>query len=612
MHAMQLFIPITKVDVEKRLVHGILSAESPDQAGEIMDYATGKPQFEKWIADTEARSGGKSKGNLRAMHTNIAAGKFTDIVFDDAAKTISGVAKVVDDNEWQKVLEGVYTGFSIGGSYANTWKDPKNPKLTRFTPVLSETSLVDNPCLGRATFEVVKADGTIQIMKFKTAVSATNPKETPVIDKDMLRKNAGKTIQQGWMTKDATFFPKRDDALDYDVDQEVIALEKAAEAEALKAGNIEKGISLPDGSFPISDKADLSKAIKTLRKETDVEKAKTLFQHLVKRAGELQLVDELPATLEMAVKKTPADFKKGLHEIGRIACLLQELTWLHDSMEFSIALGDADAAPTADAVKETIMTLANALRMIVEKETADLVAAPEAEVAEVMTLAADLSADDADAVKKFFGDKINEPLGKALDTAIAKAGARRSKADMELGKDLHSKMKGLQDHMDKGKDMMGDCMKLHKELGFDESDDENANDDEPGDKDKKTPKGKEDPKDDKDVEKAVADAVSKVMEEVNEKLSKASQDNADALTKALAEQAEKHASELAAVAAEKEDLGKRLKVLEDQPMPPKGVKVNLMNKAHESLKSETETVESLPKPVFAQSPADMRGAITRR
>ena len=49
------------------------------------------------------------------MHAPIAAGKLTDIAFDDDAKRITVAAKIVDDDEWRKVQEGVYTGFSQGG-----------------------------------------------------------------------------------------------------------------------------------------------------------------------------------------------------------------------------------------------------------------------------------------------------------------------------------------------------------------------------------------------------------------------------------------------------------------------------------------------------------------
>jgi hypothetical protein len=157
--ALAMFVPITKVDEEKRLVYGRITAESVDRSNEILDYAASKPHFEKWSQGFSDATGGKSKGNLRAMHKNVSAGKFTEIVFNDDAKEIHGVAKVVDDNEWQKVLEGVYTGFSIGGKYASRAPDAVEKGKTRYVALPGEVSLVDTPCLPIATFEFVKADG---------------------------------------------------------------------------------------------------------------------------------------------------------------------------------------------------------------------------------------------------------------------------------------------------------------------------------------------------------------------------------------------------------------------------------------------------------------------
>jgi hypothetical protein len=161
-----LFIPITKVDVARRLVYGTIAEEVPDKSGEIMDYETARPEFEAWSAEIARASSGKSAGNLRAMHGSVAAGRLDKIVFDDKEKRIGTVAKVVDDTEWNKVLEGVYTGFSMGGKYKKRWRDPKRPDLTRYTPEPMEVSLVDNPCIPSATFEVVKDDGTSELRKF--------------------------------------------------------------------------------------------------------------------------------------------------------------------------------------------------------------------------------------------------------------------------------------------------------------------------------------------------------------------------------------------------------------------------------------------------------------
>ena len=165
MDCLSLFIPITKVDASRRLVYGVATAECEDRAGEICDYASTKPLYEKWSSDIQKATEGKSLGNLRAMHGKVAAGKITAISFNDDAKLIEICAKVVDDAEWQKVCEGVYTGFSQGGSYVKRWRDEEG--LQRYTADPSEISLVDLPCLSRATFQMIKADGETLELRFK-------------------------------------------------------------------------------------------------------------------------------------------------------------------------------------------------------------------------------------------------------------------------------------------------------------------------------------------------------------------------------------------------------------------------------------------------------------
>lgn len=179
---MGMLIPIYKVDEERRLVIGRAAQEVPDRAGEIMDYETAKPAFKAWSDETFAASGGKSYGNVRAMHGGIAAGRLDAIEFDDAAKSIEVVAHVVDDNEWKKVLEGVYTGFSMGGKYAKRWKDGD---LTRYTPSVSEISLVDRPCVPSAQFaDILKADGTIGKLALKGADMADENDADEVVKAD--------------------------------------------------------------------------------------------------------------------------------------------------------------------------------------------------------------------------------------------------------------------------------------------------------------------------------------------------------------------------------------------------------------------------------------------
>ena len=166
MSSLDLFLPLMKVDLDQRLVAGVATAETPDRSGEICDYASSKPYFEKWSTEALEASGGKSLGAVRAMHGRVAAGKLTGIEFDDDARRIVVVAKVVDDDEWRKVTEGVYTGFSQGGRYVRRWPDPES-SLVRYTAEPREISLVDLPCLPDPTFEVVKG-GVVEKRAFAT------------------------------------------------------------------------------------------------------------------------------------------------------------------------------------------------------------------------------------------------------------------------------------------------------------------------------------------------------------------------------------------------------------------------------------------------------------
>jgi len=159
---MSLFIPLCKVDAAQRLVYGQID-ETPDRAGEVFDYKSSKRHFMSWSKTIQKATGGKSFGNVRAMHGAVAAGKLEDIQFDDKARRIQLTARIVDDGEWEKVEQGVYTGFSPGGRYVKRWRDGN---LTRYTAEPSEISIVDLPCIPSASFTLVKADGAEEQVAF--------------------------------------------------------------------------------------------------------------------------------------------------------------------------------------------------------------------------------------------------------------------------------------------------------------------------------------------------------------------------------------------------------------------------------------------------------------
>ena len=100
---LSFYAPISKTDDEQRMVYGYASTEALDSQGEVV----------KKDAMTAALDDYMKFANVREMHQASAVGKTKQASIDKKGMYIA--AKVVDDNAWKKVKEGVYNGFSIGG-----------------------------------------------------------------------------------------------------------------------------------------------------------------------------------------------------------------------------------------------------------------------------------------------------------------------------------------------------------------------------------------------------------------------------------------------------------------------------------------------------------------
>jgi hypothetical protein len=143
----RLSMPIGKVDIERRMVSGFATLDNVDKQGDIVTTESSVEAFKNF------------RGNLREMHQPSAVGKIVsfkeDKYFDpNDKKFYSGVyvsayvSKGAQD-AWEKVLDGTYTGFSIGGNI-KTWDDAYDEKMDKAIRViknyeLHELSLVDNP-----------------------------------------------------------------------------------------------------------------------------------------------------------------------------------------------------------------------------------------------------------------------------------------------------------------------------------------------------------------------------------------------------------------------------------------------------------------------------------
>lgn len=139
---MRFYGSFSKVNQEERTVSGYASTEAVDEVGERIL----KSGIEEALADY------MKFANIREMHESSAVGVAQDAFVDDKGLYIT--AKVVDRDAWEKVVAGVYKGFSVGGKVLKrNGTDRRVIEKMR----LCEISLVDRPCNPEAVFDVYKA-----------------------------------------------------------------------------------------------------------------------------------------------------------------------------------------------------------------------------------------------------------------------------------------------------------------------------------------------------------------------------------------------------------------------------------------------------------------------
>ena len=167
----RLSMPFAKVDKERRIVSGFATLDNLDRQNDIV------------TTDASLKAFSKFRGNIREMHQPSAVGKMVafkeDKYFDpDTKKFYSGVfvsayVSKGAQNAWEKVLDGTYTGFSIGGRM-NKWDDGYDEKMDKPIRIIKdydlvELSLVDNPANQFASIiSIEKVDG-VDVLKGSAA-----------------------------------------------------------------------------------------------------------------------------------------------------------------------------------------------------------------------------------------------------------------------------------------------------------------------------------------------------------------------------------------------------------------------------------------------------------
>lgn len=349
---MQIFARITKVDEATGKVYGRAVQEVVDRSGEIFDYATSKPNFEKWSTDIAKATDGKSVGNVRAMHGKVAAGKLTEITFNDAEKAIDVVAEIVDPVEREKALKGVYTGFSIGGRYVRKWEDDVHKGVERYTAEPSEISIVDLPCVPTAQFTVVKSDGSEELRKFSPDADRIAKARSDMAER--IHKNAaaepvanalfallGKPVEKGmcsvgqladllgqlgWIADDAEWeatFEGDGSTVPADLREAVknlaailvrMAVEESQEMAESLGASTEK---IADGDLSKSEEDAMNAELQKAHDEAKAELAKVVAERDEKAEALTKAADDLAKSQE-ALEKATAEREDALKKIAEL------------------------------------------------------------------------------------------------------------------------------------------------------------------------------------------------------------------------------------------------------------------------------------------------------
>lgn len=132
-------------DGPERLIAGPISANMIDLDQQLVDPEFLKSALPAWMV----------YGNIREQHNPLRpVGKAQSL---DASHPVGPyiVAKIADDECWNKIQAGVFSGFSVGIKNARISFDGRAPRGTIVGGDIFEVSVVDHPSARKAAFSLV-------------------------------------------------------------------------------------------------------------------------------------------------------------------------------------------------------------------------------------------------------------------------------------------------------------------------------------------------------------------------------------------------------------------------------------------------------------------------
>ena len=389
----RLSMPLTKIDEGRRIVSGFASLDNLDKQDDIVTTEASMDAFAKF------------RGNIREMHQPSAIGKMISFkeekYFDPETKKfykgvfVSAYISKGAQDAWEKVLDGTYTGFSIGGRM-NKWDDGYDEKSDKPIRIIKEydlveLSLVDSPANQFANImSVEKVDGVNTI----TGSSA-----------DTVVENVFWDVESGIVT----------------ISENETELSPVSGEEMKNIGFVEKNDS--EKTNMIKFLVDSAKGIRTIKiakednpmTEETTSSVDVLEAPTVEVVNEVEVAPEAPAeavakslevTEEVVAEKSDAVVEEGS------APSIEEVTEKTDEAIVEVASATAEVAK---AVSEIQNSVTNAL--------SDLAATVKAMQANVDAITKSLESVTNE-VKEVKGN-FNE-FGKTVDAVVADTAFRKS------------------------------------------------------------------------------------------------------------------------------------------------------------------------------------------
>jgi hypothetical protein len=374
----EIFVPFAKSERQADgsvVVYGKVTDATVDLDGQIADPTWSKAALGDWF---------ERAANIREMHQPSAVGKGLELTVDGDATYLK--AKIVDPVAARKVTEGVYTGYSWGAKRPIVVPDPskKAPGGIIKGGLIVEVSVVDQPANPSATFTLAKMNfETMNALDPDLAKREFEAKPTDAMAAAARRalawKNDGKaggtevglqrahqlvnkeTLSRDTIRRMYSFFSR------HEVDKKATGFsegekgfpspgrvawdlwggdagktwseaqweriqseEKSVDTELAKReftteereSAAEEGQAMPDGSYPIKNRADLKNAIQAYGRAKDPQKVK---EHIMARARALGAENLIPDNWKSVTKAAEVSEEEQVAKVEQIMALVREL-----------------------------------------------------------------------------------------------------------------------------------------------------------------------------------------------------------------------------------------------------------------------------------------------